>query len=215
MAKIFPEHLPETILNDPKRKAEIRMYDALATMESKILVFYSVAWQARRDGVARDGEADFVIVHPDWGIIVLEVKGGGIEYHADSGEWFTVDRNGLHHKIHDPVEQAKKSHYTLFEKLCDLPGWDRNRYVNIGHAVCFPNIHVPANSLKLDLPRQIIIDHDDIQEIEKAVLRIFEYYASNGRKQPLGMDRTRVVQDLLASSFSHFRTPLGMELEGR
>ena len=212
MAKIFPEHLPETILNDPKRKAEIRMYDALATMESKFLVFYSVAWQARRDGIARDGEADFVIVHPDWGIIILEVKGGGIEYHANTGEWFTVDRDGVQHKIHDPVEQAKKSHYTLFEKLCDLPGWDRNRYVSIGHAVCFPNIKVPANSLKWDLPRQIIIDHEDIQDIEKSVLRIFEYYVSAGRKQPLGLDRNRIVQDLLASSFA-FRTPLGVELE--
>jgi hypothetical protein len=212
MAKIFPEHLSETILSDPKRKAEIRTYDALATMESKFLVFYSVAWQARRDGIARDGEADFVIVHPDWGIIILEVKGGGVEYHTDTGEWFTVDRDGIQHKIHDPVEQAKKSHYTLFDKLCDLPGWDRNRYVNIGHAVCFPNIHVPASSLKWDLPRQIIIDHEDIQDIEKAVLRIFEYYVSSSRKQPLGLDRTRMVQDLLASSFA-FRTPLGVELE--
>jgi len=212
MAKIFPEHLPETILSDPKRKAEIIMYDALSTMESRFSVFYSVAWQARRDGITRDGEADFVIVHPDWGILILEVKGGGVEYHADTREWFTVDRDGIHHKIHDPVEQAKKSHYTLLDKLCDLPGWDKNRYVRIGHAVCFPHIPVPANSPKWDLPRQIIIDHNDIAEIEKSVLRIFEYYVSNDRKQSLGQERTRIIQNLLASSFV-FRTPLGVELE--
>ena len=42
---------------------------------------HSVAWQCLTDGQLYEGEADFVIIHPDHGLIVLEVKGGGIEVH--------------------------------------------------------------------------------------------------------------------------------------
>ena len=39
---------------------------------------------------ARDGEIDFVLCHPDKGILCLEVKGGGIE--CRHGEWFRTAR---------------------------------------------------------------------------------------------------------------------------
>ena len=121
MAKIYPEHLPESITNDPKRKAEIIVYDTLAAMDARFVVFYSVSWQARKDGTAQDGEADFVVMHPDYGVLILEVKGGRIEYEASNEKWFTIDRNDNRFEIKDPVEQAKRSHHTLFDKLCDLP----------------------------------------------------------------------------------------------
>ncbi|MBX3038563.1 MAG: NERD domain-containing protein [Anaerolineales bacterium] len=60
-------------------------------MGSNFVIFYNVAWQARRDGYTRDGEADFVIAHPDYGVLVLEVKGGGVTYDAITGQWTTTD----------------------------------------------------------------------------------------------------------------------------
>lgn len=212
MAKIYPEHLPESVLNDPKRKAEIIIYTALAMLDARFTVFYSVSWQARKEGTTRDGEADFVITHPDFGILILEVKGGGVEYHSQTGKWFTVDREGTRFEIKDPVEQAKRSHYMLLEKLGDLPGWDKNRFIHIGHAVCFPHIYVPSTSLRWDIPRQIVIDHDDIGKMQEIVPQIFEYYASKEKRIPLGNDRAQVIEKLLAHSFN-LRIPLGVELE--
>lgn len=211
MAKIYPEHLPESVKSDPKRQAERKVFDTLSKLGSLFVVFYSVAWQARRDGYTRDGEADFVIAHPDYGVLVLEVKGGGVAYDATTGQWTTTDRYGEAFVI-DPVEQAKKSHYTLLEKLKDLAEWDSSRFLTIGHAVCFPDVVIGSKALKLDLPREIVIDHDDLEKIEGNILRVFDHYAERTRRAPLGKDRLVTVESLLARSFN-IRTPLGVELD--
>jgi len=76
MAKLYPEHLPESVLGNPKSQAERNVFGVLSRLASSFVVFYSVAWQARKEGWVRDGEADLVVAHPNLGIVVLEVKGG-------------------------------------------------------------------------------------------------------------------------------------------
>lgn len=187
------------------------MFEALSRLPSSFVVFYSVAWQARKDGYTRDGEADFVVAHPDLGVLVLEVKGGGVAYDAATGRWTTTDRNGESFVI-NPVEQAKKSHYTLLDKFKDLPEWDSNRFLTIGHAVCFPDVSVSSKPLRLDLPREIVIDVDDLEQTSNAIQRIFDYYCDKTRRAPLGRDRLALVEGLLARSFK-VTTPLGVELD--
>lgn len=211
MVKIYPERLPESILSDPKRNAEKKVFEALSRLGSSFVVFYSVAWQARKDGYTRDGEADFVISHPDYGVLVLEVKGGGVAYDATTGQWTTTDRYGESFVI-DPVEQARKSHYTLLDKFKDLPEWDSSRFLTIGHAVCFPDVVIGNKPLRLDLPREIVVDHDDLQKIEETIQRVFEQWADKNKRAPLGRDRLAIVEALLARSFK-MTTPLGVELD--
>jgi len=211
VAKVYPERLPESILSDPKRNAEKKVFEALSGLGSSFVVFYSVAWQSRKEGWARDGEADFVIAHPDYGVLVLEVKGGGVSFDAPSGQWTTTDRYGSSFVI-DPVEQARKSHYTLLDKLKDLPEWDSSRFLTIGHAVCFPDVVVENKSLRLDLPREIVVDHADLKNIDETIQRIFEHWADKNWRAPLGKDRLAIVESLLARSFK-MTTPLGVELD--
>jgi hypothetical protein len=45
--RIYPEHLPQSVLNDPQRSAECKVYDALHKMQDDFTVFYSVGWQVR------------------------------------------------------------------------------------------------------------------------------------------------------------------------
>jgi hypothetical protein len=185
LAKIYPEHLPESIVNDPKRQAERQVFDCLATLERSFVVFYSVAWQSRRDGRMRDGEADFVIAHPDLGVLVMEVKGGGVSFDAQTGEWTTTDRYGDTFTI-NPVQQAVTSKHTLLEKLRDLPEWDSRLFLNIGHVVCFPDVIIEEKSLRLDLPRVIIIDHKDLKNLDLVIRNIFEHYMEKGNPSVLG-----------------------------
>lgn len=70
MAKIFPERPPQSIIDDPLRSAELRVFQVLKTLPEKFRIFYSMHWQDHHlDFGAREGEADFVIVHPDFGVI--------------------------------------------------------------------------------------------------------------------------------------------------
>jgi hypothetical protein len=210
MAKIYPERLPENILKDPKRSAERRFYEAVSRLSNKYTVFYSVAWQAADPGKgARDGEADFVIAHPDLGLMVVEVKGGGIRFDGGSGEWFSTDREGVTHPIKDPIEQARSSKYELVKKLRELPGWNE-RYLTKAHSVSFPDIYWESSLIMPDLSPEIVFDARAMEDLENAITCAFRYYAG-GQSGGLGYDRLEMVERLLARSFQ-IKTPLGVEL---
>lgn len=212
MAIIFPERLPESIRQDPKRNAERRVYNSLKKLGNKFTVYYSVAWQSRRrySGIY-DGEADFVIAHPDLGVLVLEVKGGRISYNAKLDQWTSIDRNDQAHSIKDPVAQALKSAKTLLRKFQDLPGWGRD-WLTIGHGVVFPDVTIDSAPLRPDMPSEIVISSVEIRNIPQAIQSIYDYYAAEDKRRgSLGYQRLEMVDNILARSFQ-LRTPLGVEL---
>ncbi len=213
MAKIYPERIPEYIKSDPKRSAEIKVYQALSQLPDSYVIFYGVGWQIRTTyGGAQDGESDFVIAHPALGVMILEVKGGQIRYDAKLKQWFSVDRAGVEHAIKDPVEQARNSKGTLLRKLQELPNWD-NRFLTVAYQVVFPDVIVENINLRPDLSRELIIDHRDLSDIERKVQSGFEWFFGNERKRgDLGIARLHQLENLLASSFT-LKTPLGVALE--
>lgn len=210
MAHTYPERLPESIKNDPFRSAECKVYERLQTLPDTYTVFYSVAWLSRRG--AQDGEADFVIAHPDRGLLVLEVKGGAIAFDAVTSEWTSTDRHGQTHVIKDPAVQARRNKYVLLKKLQELPGWG-NRWITLGHAVVFPDVMTAGRSLRPDLPSDIVLDRSDLDAPVAAVRRVYDFYHGlDEHPAGLGLDGIRLVTNLLARSFV-LRTPLGVELD--
>lgn len=122
---------PHTPRLDTKSPAERRLYDAFRDeLPVNAVIFHSVPWQVRspRSG-ARDGEADFVVVVPNLGVFVIEVKGGNIRYDGDTCPWFSNE-----FEINDPFEQAVASKYSLLKLLKEQPFW-RIRWLTLGHAV--------------------------------------------------------------------------------
>jgi len=214
MAKIFPERPPAIIQDDPLRSSELKVFTTLKSLPKSYLVFYNTYWQKHDHNYGvYEGEADFIIAHPDKGIIVLEVKGGGIQYNSDLDQWYSQDRHGNNHQIKDPVEQARRNHYKLLDEMEKIPGWP-GYTVNMWHAVCFPDIRIPQGQfLRADLPREQIIDNGDLDNIDQAVDQMFNYaFARNMQNQAPGREGIHIVERLLANSFE-FRTPLGVELE--
>lgn len=214
MAKIFPERLPLSIQEDSKRRAECLVYNALKNLPDAYVVYYSIHWLFLPDtrGI-KEGEADFIIAHPQKGIIVLEVKGGGIRFSAEDGQWYSRDFFGNEHEIKDPVQQGSSNFHQLLKQLQQLPGWP-DTFLNIGNAVCFPDIYLTKGQvLKPDLRREFILDHNDIGDITPAVERmyaaLFGAYLSSGAP---GIERMKIIEEYLAHSFA-LRTPLSVELE--
>jgi len=117
LARMFPERLPA----DVESEAERRLFDIFKSdFGDDFAVFSQVRWLARRrGGAAADGEADFVVAHPRYGVLVLEVKGGGIARDAKTGVWTSKDRGGAEHEIKDPLRQSARSMYALRDKLCE------------------------------------------------------------------------------------------------
>ena len=112
MARFTPPNKPREI-----PRSESDTWDALSQLDDQWQVFHSVAWQAIRGRRQGDGEADFVLLHPSFGLIVLEVKGGRFIGVKD-GQFFTFSHGSeKKENIKNPYEQAKLSKYTLLERL--------------------------------------------------------------------------------------------------
>jgi hypothetical protein len=211
MARTFPTALPHWLRENPKHRAEIKVFDRLLELGDDHTVFYRVAWHDGSDGrPARDGEGDFVIAHPDRGILCLEVKGGGIEYDASTQEWWSIDRTGERHRIKDPVTQAVGTQHWLVQTVKASPRWGGG-WIQAGHAVVFPDTVVDLKHLRPDLPRDIVIDQHDLANPVETVDRVFNHYIDDWAG-PLGRKGISLLESLLANSFE-LRTPLGAELD--
>jgi len=101
MAVMWPRELPAEIVSNILRSAECRVYNRLRdVLEDSFVVFYSRPWLGLTPfGEEKDGECDFLIAHPDLGILAIEVKGGEVSYDPKLEKWKTRDRWGVRHEI--------------------------------------------------------------------------------------------------------------------
>ena len=188
MAQMYPQPMRP----DTRSHAERKLYAAFQSqLPDDFVVFHSVCWQVRdtTSGV-RDGEADFVVAHPDFGILLVEVKGGRIRYEGQTGLWFSNENT-----IKDPFEQGRQGKYSLLEKLKELPYW-RDRWVTMGNAVAFPDVIVKGD-LRLDAPRELVLDGSDMADLAAWVNQALRYLQSRRPDDhPLG---TRGIEELISN----------------
>src|SRR4051794_6392905 len=124
-------------------------------------------WERLRDGLGRDDvlianlrltdevkdhEADLVVLMPDIGIVVLEVKGGSVWY--DGGWW--IKRSGRDTVIR-PVDQARTAKYALRQYVEKDPRWSRGR-VAWAHGVVTPFSEFGDDFEVAELPRWALHD---------------------------------------------------------
>ena len=201
MATMFPSGLPPAILKEPRRQAEVDVFDAFRDqLDDAYHVFYSSPWLGTKpDGSEVDGEADFVVAHPELGILTIEVKGGGISIDADN-EWTSTDRHGITRRIKNPVDQARQSKHELLHKLKASKSW-RPRYINMRHGVILRHVKQPAESLRPDMPLDLFAFAADMDSLGSWVARRFgstKIAESPVAYQPLGSDGLVALDDLLA-----------------
>src|SRR3954462_10300434 len=106
--------------------AERRLFhDFCEQLDARYTVLHHVPWtlrDPRRRSI--EGEADFIIVHPERGAIVLEVKGGLIRYDGERRRWFQRSlRADDEHGIKDPFRQAADGARAILAYLNSRPSW--------------------------------------------------------------------------------------------
>jgi len=182
---------------DTQSQAELRLFEAWQRqLPDDYVVFHSVWWQVRdtRSG-ARDGETDFLLAHPDFGMLIVETKGGRIRYDGPAGQWYSNQ-----HPIKDPFKQGREAKYSLLAKLKELPYW-RDRWITVGYAVAFPDVAVKGD-LRLDAPRQLILDASDMANLHAWLEQAFHYL--QGRRpddSPLGPHGIEELMAFLSPSW--------------
>ena len=111
-------------------------------LPEKCHVFYSVRWYTtNHDGVREDSECDFLIVHPNYGFLCVEVK-GGTGMRVEDGAWYLTDRYGERRLHRSPYAQAEAS-MRFFKKYYE-DETEKQFTGTYGCAAAFPNYDLPA-----------------------------------------------------------------------
>ena len=104
MTSIIPQLTLNQITAIPS-SAEQKVYIALREqIPSDWLVVHSLEFTmtTSRHKSHGDREADFVLFSPKYGVLVVEVKGGGIEYDKKIDQWYSIDKNKNKHDKSSP-----------------------------------------------------------------------------------------------------------------
>jgi hypothetical protein len=212
MARIIPVKIPADILANPQRSAECKTFRRLESeLEDPFVVFYSRPWHGmNQSGEEIDGECDFVVAHPELGILAIEVKGGQISYDPLNRKWISRDRYGYDHDLKKgPFDQAKTSKYHILEKLKKSKLWSSRR-IQATHGVIFPDTADPGEDLGADMPEEMIcyLDIFDRHFRDWILSRFHDLNEYGSRLYPLGDDGMNALEDLLARPFQ-LHVPMG------
>jgi hypothetical protein len=164
-----------------------------------------------------EGEADFIAVHPRFGLFVLEVKGGGLEYREDEHVWVSWGREGQEYELsRSPSAQVKRTCRLLraiFQGDTRCPSYLKSPNFEICWAVVFNQCRLEG-VLPADLPHELILDELDMDRIElrlqvqvhqhflrKAYVRTLEQDARRGKKRRYHHDtpREKIEEDVWRS----------------
>lgn len=149
MPKIFPNQLQNWVLRDERRSAEIKVFNkCIQELPDDWYVFYSRPWWGLNErGGEKDGEADFILAHQDFGILFLEVKGGLISYDSQLDQWSSTDRYGIKHNFSkSPIQQAVQCKHQLIRKFKNAKNWPAGRVI-AHHGVIFVDSVEPETAL--------------------------------------------------------------------
>jgi len=133
MARFLREALSEAV--EGERDVALALKEQLSV---DWLLFHGYDWLSLDPsrGVLRDGEIDFILMHPDRGMLVLEIKSGDIEF--NKGRWFRRAHGKPEAMKKSPVSQVINNLYGLRKLLCCEIGQQDLPFAYT-HALVFPH----------------------------------------------------------------------------
>lgn len=175
MATMIPDFFLEDDNN--RSQAEKRVYFELKEkLPSDYHIFYNInflSWNRLNDPF--DGEIDFILAHPNYGIICLEVKGGGIGFDQGVSEWFSRNRHNNKYIIKNPVQQARNNKYCLRRFLENSRSWPNKKF-SFGHAIFLPDCGRFIGAPPPDIDEEIILWSCDFKNLHNRVENLFKLW---------------------------------------
>ena len=196
--------IPQTLSTTTRSYAEKKVFAILEKeLDDDYVVFHSAWWQADKYYM-QDRESDFTIVHPEKGILLLEVKGGKISYDSINKSWY--QNQDLMKK--SPFEQAREIRHSFIKFLSKSSNLSR---ACIGQCVAFPDVDAVENGLPSEAPRNILLLRPQLEDINKYISSIFDYYSASGNHLRLKEQGVNKIIDLISPK-THFKKYIGNDL---
>lgn len=195
---MYPD-VPHECTSDSREKL---MFNALKELSEEYYVFHSFKIVSVVANVITASETDFVIFHPDKGILCIEAKAGKIKF--EGNKWLYANGNEMAHG--GPYRQAENGKWRLQDYIRNSDyGYLANR-CKFFHAVWFPSVK-KKYILNIDLPLEaddkITLTADSFDNIEKEISAIFDIKIPSKIQTRLTTADTRLLIDkFLAPSFN-------------
>ena len=126
-------------------------------------------------------------------------RGGRVRFDAQSGKWSSIGKSS-EEPIKDPVKQANRASHMLAKALARAKR-SGGEEISFGHGVAFPDCRVGRKPLRTDLPRELVLDHSDLDCLDTRLDALFQYWFDRDSKTPLGEPGLKVLDSVLAHSF--------------
>ncbi len=189
--------------------AERRLYEGfLEQLDEAFVIYHSVDWVVGGRAGPDEGEADFVITHPELGLLALEVKGGRVAYDPGTRRWSQTGHSGTHGLDEDPFHQSKGAMHSLVRILEGQPGWDRWK-PSYGFGVAFPDGRYET-AAHPGAPVEIVIDRHDLTRLAERVPEVMGTWARARRR--FGEEGMEAISKALGFSVE-IRTPLRLRFD--
>jgi len=155
MAKLLPPYIDKTC----KSSGEKQIFEILqkSSFTKDWIILHSL--NLSQHTVRLYGEIDFLLLIPQAGIYVMEVKGGDVRCH--DGVWYFTDRYGNTNKNKSPFNQARDAMFSLKQAIEKEFG-KGHKYTRIlsGFFCAFPHISFDKHSVEYESWQ--IMDKDSV-----------------------------------------------------
>lgn len=105
--------------------SELKVFEELKRLPDEYTCVWSVPW-ADPEHTRRSGEADFLVIHPQFPLTIIEVKGGKIS--SNLGRWSRLTKFGIQ-LAESPIDQAHKSREALVRKFAKMRGFPESKFI--------------------------------------------------------------------------------------
>ncbi|WP_286825386.1 nuclease-related domain-containing protein, partial [Microcystis sp. LSC13-02] len=163
-----------------------------------------------KDGARTERETDFLLVHPQKGLLIIEVKGGTrFSYDGEHDKWKSGDNIYYQNPYKKQLANSKNLPLLLKRELPSL----KNRWIPCGYAICFPHIDILEGNLALFMEKKVTLFRDDLKNLGEKINEIYSHYSNNNNHhQPLGKKIVEEIKTLITPK-SEFRKSLSAKLE--
>jgi len=204
MALLIPKVSPADILNAGEREVAKALVEQLP---DDCIVYHSYPWlRANRDhkegkATLREGETDFVIVHPRGGLLILEVKGGDVR--SDGQKWYRKQgRRKI--SIKNPFNQARTNlHYLKDQLLNGFFQGSRKLPFPYGYAVVFPHSEY-SGSPPPGSDKSNIFTQSDLDRLGQKVVEVLKLWKRGTAPVMLSQQQVAGIRMALTPAFQLF-----------
>ena len=174
----------------PADRSERRVYQKLEGLPTDWVVLSNVNWSTRHSSPSgrtwvRDGQADFVVVVPGFGLCVVEVKGSRFVRVSMDGRWYRShdEKSWVQISPKTPPEQATSNAHELTRIVCRRMGWKEFPWP-FGYIVVYPQGQVTEGGFSTFDTSTIVFRHQ-LEDLAGAIRGALRARGSMYNRRPL------------------------------